>query len=137
MTSDELAAQAMALVGAPFRLHGRDPATGLDCLGVLAAALAACGISAHLPNGYLLRQRVLPEMDEYLVRNGLITVTGPVVPGDVILVRTGPYQLHLLIAADSENFVHAHVGLRRVICGGLPTDWPVLRHWRISSENKD
>jgi hypothetical protein len=70
MTGDELAAQARALVGAPFRLHGRDPETGLDCLGVLAAALAACGISARLPNGYVLRNRILPELGDYVAGNG-------------------------------------------------------------------
>lgn len=137
MTGDELTEQAKSLVGAPFRLHGRDPATGLDCLGVFAAALAACGMSARLPNGYLLRNRILPQMDEYVVGSGLVPATGPIVPGDVVLVRAGPCQLHLLIAAENENFVHAHAGLRRVIYGELPADWPVLRHWRICSENKD
>ena len=36
-----LASAAEALVGARFRLHGRDPATGLAGLCVLAAALAS------------------------------------------------------------------------------------------------
>ena len=137
MTGDDLAAQAKALVGTPFRLHGRDPATGLDCLGVLAAAMAGCGKGARLPNGYLLRNRILPEIAGYVVGCGLVPASGPIAAGDVVLVSIGPCQLHLLIAAGNGNFVHAHAGLRRVICGELPTDWPILRHWRFAIENED
>ena len=134
MSGDELSANALALVGTPFRLHGRDPATGLDCVGVLAAALAACGTTPRLPNGYVLRNRILPELGEYVAGNGLVPATGPLATGDVVLVRAGPCQVHLLIAAGSEHFVHAHAGLRRVICGELPANWPILRHWRIAHE---
>ncbi len=137
MTGEELAAQAMALVGAPFRLHGRDPATGLDCVGVLAAALAACGTTARLPGGYVLRNRILPELGEYVDGNGFAPVAGPFAAGDVALVRAGPCQFHLLIAAGNENFVHAHAGLRQVICGEFPAEWPVLQHWRIAAEIKE
>ena len=134
MTGEELAAQAMALVGAPFRLHGRNPATGLDCVGVLAAVLAACGMRARLPTGYVLRNRILPDLSEYVDGNGFAPATGLFAAGDVALVRAGPCQFHLLIAAGNEKFVHAHAGLRRVICGELPADWPLLRHWRIAAE---
>ena len=132
MTGDELAAEALALVGAPFRLHGRDPATGLDCIGVLAAALAACGATPQLPTGYVLRNRILPDLGEYVVGNGFTLASEPLVAGDVVLVRAGSCQVHLLIAAGSEHFVHAHAGLRRVICGELPANWPILQHWRIA-----
>ena len=33
MSAQALAEAAAALVGSRFRLHGRDPATGLDCIG--------------------------------------------------------------------------------------------------------
>ena len=57
MTGAKLARAAMALVGCRFRLHGRDPASGLDCVGVLHAALASCGRSVSLPDTYTLRLR--------------------------------------------------------------------------------
>ena len=41
MSGAALAAAAESLVGTRFRLHGRDPDTGLDCVGLLAASLAA------------------------------------------------------------------------------------------------
>lgn len=133
----ELAAKALALVGAPFRLHGREPATGLDCIGVLAAALTACGATPQLPNGYMLRNRTLPELGQYVAGNGLALAAGPLTAGDVVLVRAAPCQVHLLIAVGNEHFVHAHAGLRRVICGELPADWPILRHWRIAPGIED
>lgn len=137
MTGSELATRALTLVGTQFRLHGRDPTTGLDCVGVLAAALAANGATPRLPNGYVLRNRILPELGKFLFDIGLVSATGPVVAGDVMLVRTGPCQVHLLIAVGNEHFVHAHAGLRRVICGELPADWPILKHWRMAPEIED
>ena len=57
MTSlaERFAAQAEALVGTPFRLGGRDPATGLDCIGIAACALGRAGGEVHSPTGYALR----------------------------------------------------------------------------------
>ena len=40
-----LARAAAGCLGVRFRLHGRDPATGLDCLGLLGAALVATGVA--------------------------------------------------------------------------------------------
>lgn len=51
-------------------------------------------------------------------------------PGDVLLVRPGPAQVHLLVCARDGRFVHAHAGLRRVVAMPGPHGWPVLRHWR-------
>ena len=38
-TGEALATAAEQLIGIPFRLHGRNPETGLDCVGVVAAAV--------------------------------------------------------------------------------------------------
>jgi cell wall-associated NlpC family hydrolase len=131
MSGRQLAAAAEQLVGAPFRLHGREPASGLDCVGVLAAALAACGKAARLPNGYALRNRVLPQLGAFVSGSGFAAAAGPIEPGDALLVQAGPGQVHLLVAAGCGGFIHAHAGLRRVVrCHGLP-DWPVIAHWRL------
>ena len=133
MTGEQLAAEAEALVGTPFRLHGRDPANGLDCVGLLAAALAAGGRASSLPNFYPLRAGKPPELGEAPAACGFETTAGRILPGDVLLVRIGPCQFHLLIAAKQGRFIHAHAGLRRVIrCGG-PLEWPVIHHWRLAA----
>ncbi len=134
MNDAGLAAAAEVLVGTPFRLHGRDPATGLDCIGVLTAALAACGGPAALPNFYSLRMRELPELGDTASRAGLAPCSGAILAGDVVLVRIGPCQFHLLVAVGDGGFVHAHAGLKRVVRSALPTDWQVIRHWRLTAK---
>ncbi len=131
MSGHQLARAAEGLAGTPFRLHGRDPATGLDCIGVLAASLAACGRPMLLPGGYALRTRALPDVSAFATGCGLAAVRGPTAPGDVLLVRAGPCQFHLAIASTDQRFVHAHAGLRRVILGDLPAHWPLIGHWRL------
>ena len=56
--------------------------------------------------------------------------------GDVLLTRPGPAQHHLLIALGADGFVHAHAGLRRVVCQQLVTLDPLLAQWRIDSDQE-
>ncbi|MGN3974446.1 NlpC/P60 family protein [Tsuneonella sp. SYSU-LHT278] len=129
-----LAAAAEALAGTPFRLHGRDPASGLDCVGVVAAAFAACGHSPPKLCGYGLRNTAIHRWTDLASLVGLVDAAGGAKPGDVILVRPGAGQHHLLLALDRDRFVHAHAGLRRVVIQPGPLPWPVERRWRIAEE---
>lgn len=114
---------ARAAVGARFRLHGRDPAHGLDCVGLAALA---CGVAA--PTGYALRtgdaDAVAARLDSVLARSDGAAA------GDLLLMRTGPGQLHLGIRTE-DGFVHADAGLRRVVERPGAPPWPVLGAWRI------
>lgn len=134
---ETLAAAALALVGTRFRLHGRDPATGLDCIGLLAAALADSGRAAPLPIHYALRNRSIASLLEFAAPAGLVETAAPIEAGDVLLVRTGPAQHHLLIAAPGQGFVHAHAGLRRVAVTPGPLAWPAERHWRLAEQTRE
>lgn len=125
---------AMRLLGAPFRLHGRDPVTGLDCIGLLAAGLAAIGRVAPSPAGYSLRWDDLAAMDRTAKAAGLARAQGAARPGDVLLLRAGPAQLHLAIAAHRHMAIHAHAGLQRVVLSSIPDDWPLIRHWRLTPQ---
>lgn len=136
MSGDALAVAAEQLVGTRFRLHGRDPGTGLDCVGVLAASLAAIGHAAPLPRGYALRSRYVSGL-EHIARDCQLSLVDDdaVHPGDVLLARTGPCQFHLLVAARGGGFVHAHAGRRRVVLMPGPIAWPVAGHWRLAGPN--
>lgn len=124
--ADAVARSAEALVGAPFRLHGRSPETGLDCVGLAALALGGLGV----PDFYRLRNARIDHMLRFAEAAGLAPASGPIRRGDVLLVSTGPAQQHLCIATACESFVHAHAGLRRVAIHEGPLPWPVIRHWR-------
>ncbi len=129
-----LAAAAERLVGVPFRLHGRDPAHGLDCVGLVAAALAQVGRPAIVPTGYRLRHIGIDAFLDAAARSGLAHADGAIALGDVLLVRPGPAQHHLMIAAAQGGFVHAHVGLGRVVLTPGPLEWPLGHHWRLAAE---
>ncbi len=128
---EALAYAARSLIGTRFRLHGRDPAGGLDCVGLVAAALAAIGRNGAAPLAYGLRNSSIADALDYARRAGLEETEGPIRPGDVLLMQSGPAQQHLLVAAAANRFIHAHAGLRRVVETPCLPVWPLLRHWRL------
>lgn len=126
---------AEALVGARYRLHGRMPETGLDCVGLVHAALSRAGLSPRAPTGYRLRSLDVEPLLAFAAMSGLRPAGGPTLPGDVLLVRPGPAQhhLHIALAPDASGgarFAHAHAGLRRVAIHHGPLADPLLGHWR-------
>jgi len=125
-----LALAAERLVGVPFRLHGRDPERGLDCVGLVLAALETVGRRARVAS-YRLRMREVGGLLAAASEAGLVEASGPIRPGDVLLVRPGPAQHHLVIAGRDGGFVHAHAGLRRAVLTPAPLPWPEERRWRL------
>lgn len=128
MSGARALAAARAAVGARFRLHGRDPATGLDCVGLAALAMRAEGFEGKVPSGYALRSgdaaRAIREIDAAGLERA-----ADARPGDLLLLRTGPGQLHFAIDAGS-GIVHADAMLRRVT-ERPGTRWPVIGRWRV------
>ena len=127
----ELAAAAAALAGAPFRLHGRDPTIGLDCIGLLEAALAVTGHAISLPRGYSLRNSDMSGLLPAPGALGFAPAIGAALCGDVVMTQPGPAQFHLAIALADGAFVHAHAGLRRVVIQPGPLSGAVIAHWRL------
>lgn len=124
-----LAREALGLIGVPFRLHGRSVETGLDCVGMVALAAWRAGHSGTVPDRYALRGGRLDEIHCWLTSAGLFRVDEMRV-GDVVLVRAGVRQFHLMVVTDG-GFVHAHAGLRRVVEVPGASPWPVLSIWRL------
>lgn len=131
--ASRFACEAEQLVGTPFRLQGRDPRTGLDCIGLAACALERSGISAVSPEGYSLRNLSITDWLACAYRSGFEPVTGERQRGDLLLVCPGPAQHHLLIALGAECFIHAHAGLRQVVVQRGLSGWPVIKHWRLAT----
>lgn len=127
-----LASAARALVGCLFRMHGRDPATGLDCVGVAVVALAAIGRPVAIPRDYRLRGGSLDHFDHWACGCGLERVDDIVraAPGDILLCEAGPRQFHVMVDGG-DMLIHAHVGLGRVVAWPGSPPWPVLRRWRL------
>lgn len=134
MTSlgEQIAGEALALLGIPFRLRGRSTETGLDCVGLVMLALRGAGILVEEPPTYGLRGTGPGRAEALLLRAGLSPAEAEA-PGDVLLVESGPMQLHLMIRAGGGH-VHAHAGLGRVVLMPPPLCWPLVGIWRCSNE---
>lgn len=118
-------AAARAMLGVRFRLHGRT-AEGLDCVGLALLALRAEGFEAAVPSGYALRSGDAARAGAAIAALGLVPAAVPR-PGDLLLVKAGPGQLHFAIQAET-GVIHADALLRRVVeRPELP--WPVIGRW--------
>ena len=131
-----LAEAAESMIGVPFRLHGRDPRYGLDCIGLVAASLEAIGRSAIAPASYRLRNASIEPLMNFAELSGLILTRGCIVSGDVLLASPGPGQHHLMIAESGDAVIHAHAGLKRVVRQPFEPSMHLLTHWRLSELNK-
>ena len=127
-SGERVAAAALAAVGAQFRLHGRTPASGLDCVGLAAWALRAGGYAGGAPTGYGLRggdpERIAAMLDAGLAR------ADDERAGDLLLMRTGPGQVHLGVWTAA-GLVHADASLNRVVVRKGAVEWSVLGRLRV------
>lgn len=121
---DAIVDRARALIGVRFRPQGRSPATGLDCVGLVAAAVEAKGV----PCDYALRGGSPDRLAGGLRKAGLRRM-GTARPGDVLVMLAGPEQLHLGIFTGN-GLVHGDAGLGRMVERPGPVPWPVIGCWR-------
>lgn len=119
-------------MGARFRVHGRTPEEGLDCVGLVAWALSAGGWRGEVPSGYRLRSGDLGRIAGLIEAVGLVRVE-EVRAGDVVLAVSGPGQVHLAVLTG-EGFVHADAMLRRVVERPGAVPWPVIGFWRFEGD---
>lgn len=131
--ASEAAHRAVRLVGTRFRPQGREPATGLDCLGLV---LAAHRIKASLaPRDYRLRgdhgDALLGAAERWFrrVRPAMAR------PGDVLVLAPAPDQLHLAILTP-RGFVHADAGLGKVVETPGDPAWPMRAILRRRARQK-
>ena len=124
-----LAAAAATLIGVRFRLHGRDVASGLDCVGLVAEAMRRVGMTPIIPAGYRMRNVSMAGLLPFAAANGF-SEAAPHADGDVVLALVSPIQPHLLIAAP-DGFIHAHAGLGRVTFMPGAALWPLAGGWHV------
>jgi cell wall-associated NlpC family hydrolase len=127
--TDCVIAAARSAVGARFRLHGRDPAFGLDCVGLAALAMRAGGFAGTIPADYPLRGGDAETFAVRLDASGLVRGEIPQ-PGDLALFAAGPAQFHMAVLVRG-GLVHADALLRRVVERPGPAPWPLIGCWRV------
>ncbi len=127
MRCEACVAAARIAVGAPFRLHGRSLATGLDCVGLVAFAT---GKTDFAPTGYALRTSLVGQWITLLDRLFVRREGHDPKPADIMLMQAGPAQIHLGIWTGA-SLIHADAVLRRVVETPAKPKWPVLGLWHI------
>lgn len=119
---ERIVAAARACVGADFRLQGRDPALGLDCVGLVLYAGQAVGLRLFDAPDYRLREDPA-RLDAAVRCAGLRPVLLDAIgPGDCLRFTTGGEALHLGIATGG-GVIHADLRFRRVVEHDLDMDW--------------
>ncbi|WHU01338.1 MULTISPECIES: peptidoglycan endopeptidase [unclassified Sphingomonas] len=119
-------ARARAMIGVRFRPRGRTR-EGLDCVG-----LAGWAYGAAIPAGYAMRSDDRARVSRVAASLGLV-MTEARQPGDLVLLASGPGQLHLGIDSGT-GLIHADAMLRRVVERPDPLPWPVIGRWRKSED---
>lgn len=129
MPGHGIAAAALALVGAPFRLHGRDPRFGLDCVGLAMAAAERAGLRLPPTPAYRLHGTAEAVFQRWIALAGLCT-TDEAWPGDVTVAVPDAWHRHVMIAVAGGH-VHAHAGIGRVVLMPGPSPWRICRTYRF------
>jgi lipoprotein Spr len=126
-SAEAIVAAARALIGVRFRPQGRSAETGLDCVGLVAAA-----IGAEARRDYALRGGALARLAGELEAAGL-RPAADARAGDVLVLAAGPAQFHLGIFTGA-GLIHGDAGLRRVAERPAPLPWPVVAAWRFAED---
>ena len=115
-------AAARQCLGVRFRLQGRNPATGLDCIGLMLWSASAAGLSIADQNDYVLHDDP-GRLDAALAASPFIRAgTGAPQAGDIARFEHAGLALHLGIITPA-TLIHADARLRRVVEHRLDDDW--------------
>lgn len=124
---------ARKMLGSPFRLYGRDPKTGVDCLGLVLHALIQTGRKPGAMPSYRLRNSQIDAFIPLIPKLGLVaSAQSAVKEGDLLLTCPSAAQFHLGIACGATAIIHAHAGLRRVVRSPLPPSKTIYRRWQLA-----
>lgn len=132
--SAAIVAAARSCVGTRFRVQGRMPGVGLDCIGVALVAAAAVGIRCVTPR-YAIGGDGEAALDVALAALGCMAIELPEA-GDLVVVAPAPNRRHLGIAT-SLGMIHAHAGLRRVVEAPVDPCWARVGTWRFPTHQEN
>jgi cell wall-associated NlpC family hydrolase len=121
---EEAVARARALVGTPFIAQGRDPAVGLDCVGLIVLAYRLD--PRRLPDDYRLGGPYREAILEFSAARFRRVARTQMRAGDVLLLRPGRSQWHLGLWTG-EAVIHADVARRMTV------ERPGLPHWPMAA----
>jgi murein DD-endopeptidase / murein LD-carboxypeptidase len=115
-------AAARACLGSRFRLQGRHPDTGLDCIGLVVWSAQQCGMVVPDAQDYLLSDNPA-RLDAGLLAAPIESIdSADLASGDIVRLLSHGQPLHLAICGDG-TLIHADVRCRKVVEQRLTQDW--------------
>jgi len=119
--------RARSLIGTRFRAQGRNPDTGLDCVGVL---MLTFGIGRdEVRRDYRLRGAHRKEIERHLLRHFRRVRPSEKRCGDVLWCDVTADQVHLAIHCG-DSFIHADSRLRSVVETPGEPQWQIAGVYR-------
>jgi murein DD-endopeptidase / murein LD-carboxypeptidase len=120
--SHNFVAAARACVGVRFRLQGRDPASGLDCIGLVIWSARQCGLALPDAQDYVLTDN--PMRLDVALRAAPILPVDPasLVAGDLVRLLSNGQPLHLAICGEG-TLIHSDMRCRKVVEHRCTPDW--------------
>ncbi len=113
---------ARSCVGSPFRHQGRNPAFGLDCVGLIVYVAKSVGLAAFDHLDYK-RIPVREAISSHAHSAGFIQRSkSDMQPGNIIILKFGKYLEHAAILSD-RGIIHACEKYGRVVEHGLNDEW--------------
>jgi cell wall-associated NlpC family hydrolase len=123
MTKGEAAiARARLLIGTRFVAQGRDPAIGLDCVGLALLAFDVEGTA--IPDDYRLSGSHGGAILAFAKKEFRRVSRRRVRVGDMLLLRPGATQWHLGLWTGN-GVIHADGASRRVVERPGAVSWPI------------
>ena len=129
---DVLIAAARSMIGKPWVHQARCPSAGVDCLGLMIATAALCGMDySYVPHNYGLTptDKLLKMVEELCAR------TEEVIPGTMALFKfpSEPHPRHFALIVDRPDglgLLHADSRRGIVVEHGFKGAW---RRWHHST----
>ncbi|MCW3798628.1 peptidoglycan endopeptidase [Sphingomonas sp. BN140010] len=119
--------RASDLIGTRFRLQGRHPDVGLDCVGVI---LHSYDLDAEAyPANYGLRGHGLASLDQAFAEHFRRIPRPAMRAGDALVFRCNVNRLHLALHAG-DRLIEANALVGRVVERPFPAEWPLIRVYR-------
>lgn len=118
---------ARKYLGVPFKHQGRNPSTGVDCVGLLSVCVRECGLlhlMRHDETAYA-RNPAFGELEAKL-RAVFGSPVGTVSPGDVVSISFHGQTRHVAIVGNiggRMTLIHTASNVGRVIEHGLTDAW--------------
>lgn len=133
--ASDVVAEARKHTGRPFRHQGRNPSTGLDCVGLAVRVLSDLGVDVVDSTSY--EREPNPEMmaaaiEPYLSAINLTEAS----QGCILWIRFFKEPMHIAIVTDI-GMIHAYGTIGRVVEHGIDKKWQrrIYKAYRINGVN--